>query len=92
MSDTFDLTRRQTFLASAALLAACSDGDSVSSVATDPELADYALTLMKASGTPGLTLAYGTGDQPSLNLNLGVTNAETLAPVIGTTLFPAASV
>lgn len=52
----------------------------------------YARSLMAASGTPGLSLAFGGNNQPETLLALGALNVDTGAEVTPESVFQAASV
>ncbi|MEM6494662.1 MAG: serine hydrolase domain-containing protein [Pseudomonadota bacterium] len=60
--------------------------------ASDERIDVYAAQLMRASGTPGLALAFGREEEPSLELYLGTKNTDTTAPVDASTVFQAASI
>lgn len=86
------LTRRRALLSVPGLLAASHVFSSARNASTDKDLEIYAQQLMAVSGTPGLSLAFGTDAQPSFRMRLGLTNVETREPVQANTLFPVASI
>lgn len=88
----YGLTRRHALLSVSGLLAANKVAASKRISSTDEDLEIYAKRLMAASGTPGLSLAFGSDTKPSLKVRLGLTNVETQEPVRANTLFPVASI
>ncbi|WP_341711842.1 serine hydrolase domain-containing protein [Erythrobacter sp.] len=70
-----------------------STGAAARQAGPEPEtLAEYANRLMAASGTPGISLAFGAGERPSTLLALGRANVDTGMRVTEDTVFQAASI
>ncbi|MEM6709205.1 MAG: serine hydrolase domain-containing protein [Pseudomonadota bacterium] len=86
------LSRRRALLSVPGLLAVSQATAFTTEKSARASLESYARKLMDASGTPGVSLVYGTGPSPSLTLNLGQMNADTGERVRASTLFPVASI